>query len=218
VAQSDAAIEVRDVVLVREGRRILDGASLRVSQSECVALQGPSGCGKSTLLRVMATLLEADSGSVLFNGVDSRQIAPRTFRTRVAYVPQQPPMFEGTVASNISTGPLLRGITPPHSTLVDLIGRVGLPSAFLERETQQLSGGERQRVAFARALANEPAVLLLDEPTSALDPAAAERIVGLVRSLAANGLSILMVTHVEEHAQAIGGTRYRCEAGRVFAP
>lgn len=210
-------IEARDVVLTREGRRILDGASLRIAPAEIAALEGPSGSGKSTLLRVMATLMECDSGQVLLGGEDAARIPPRVFRKRVAYVPQLPPMFEGTVAANLAMGPALRGATLAAEVRSSLLERVGLPPRFLEQEARQLSGGERQRVALARALANEPEVLLLDEPTSALDPAAAERIVELVRSLARGGLSILMVTHVEAHARALGGTRYRCEAGRVVA-
>lgn len=211
----NAGMEARDVVLARGGRRILDGASLRMAPGEVSALQGPSGCGKSTLLRVMATLTECDSGQVLLGGVDARTIPPRVFRKRVAYVPQLPPMFEGTVASNIATGPALRGLTLAPDVLTSLMERVGLPVEFLEREARELSGGERQRLALARALANEPEVLLLDEPTSALDPVSAERILELIRSLARGGLSILMVTHLEAHARALGGARYRCEAGRV---
>ena len=211
----NAGMEARDVVLQRGGRRILDGASLWVEPGGVAALQGPSGCGKSTLLRVMATLVECDSGQVLLGGVDAREIPPRVFRTRVAYVPQQPPMLEGTVATNIATGPALRGVTLTPDALASLLERVGLPASLLEREARELSGGERQRLALARALANEPEVLLLDEPTAALDPVSAERILALVRSLAKSGLSILMVTHSEEHARALGGARYRCEAGRV---
>ena len=83
------------------------------------------------------------------------------------------------------------------------------------REARTLSGGEKQRVALARALANDPQVLLLDEPTAALDPEAGELIVALLRDLRARGLSVVMVTHVDAHARALGGTLYRCERGRL---
>ena len=83
------------------------------------------------------------------------------------------------------------------------------------REARTLSGGEQQRVALARALANDPQVLLLDEPTAALDPEAGELIVALLRDLRARGLSVVMVTHVDAHARALGGTLYRCERGRL---
>ena len=98
---------------------------------------------------------------------------------------------------------------------VSLIAAVGLDQSFLAREARTLSGGEKQRVALARALANEPQLLLLDEPTAALDPDAGERIVALVRSLSQRGLTVVMVTHVEAHAQALGGRRYRCQGGAV---
>src|SRR5207253_1631935 len=86
---------------------------------------------------------------------------------------------------------------------------------ILQREARILSGGEKQRVALARALANAPEVLLLDEPTAALDPEAGERIVALLRELRLRGLSIVMVTHEDAHARALGGTLYRCERGRL---
>jgi putative ABC transport system ATP-binding protein len=210
------AIEARDLVFTRGGQRILDGASLAIEPASIASLQGPSGSGKSTLLRLMATLAEPDSGQVLLGGVDAQKIPPREFRKRVAWVPQQPPMFEGTVADNLEAGPSFRGARLGSGALSGLLERVGLPAQFVERDARGLSGGERQRVALARALANEPEVLLLDEPTSALDPVAAGHIVELVRSLARGGLSVLVVTHIEEHARALGGTRHRCEAGRVF--
>jgi ABC-type lipoprotein export system ATPase subunit len=92
---------------------------------------------------------------------------------------------------------------------------VQLPEQFLRREASTLSGGEKQRVALARALANESEVLLLDEPTAALDPDTGLRIVSLVRELSRAGRSVVMVTHDEGHARALGGTQYRCEAGRL---
>jgi putative ABC transport system ATP-binding protein len=209
------AIEARELVFARSGQRILNGASLALEPAAIASLQGSSGSGKSTLLRLMATLAEPDSGQVLLGGVDARTLTPREFRKRVAWVPQQPPMFEGTVGDNLEAGPSFRGERLDSAALSALLERVGLPDRFLEREARALSGGERQRVALARALANQPEVLLLDEPTSALDPIAAGHIIELVRGLARSGLSILVVTHIEEHARALGGTRFLCEAGRV---
>lgn len=212
---ASAELEAQDLVLTRDGRRILDGASLRVRPGETVVVEGPSGSGKSTLLRLMATLIEPDSGRLLLGGVGSREIPPRLYRTRVAYVPQLPPMFEGTVADNIAAGPRLRNIVLPPEELAQLVERVELSRSFLTHEARSLSGGERQRVALARALANRPEVVLLDEPTSALDPAVGARVVELIRSLATGGLAVIVVTHVPEHAAALKGSRYVCEGGRV---
>jgi putative ABC transport system ATP-binding protein len=208
-------LEARDIVLMRAGKPILSGASLTVQAGETVSIEGASGSGKSTLLRVMATLLEMTSGQVLLGGVDARSLSPRVFRKRVAYVPQLPPMFEGTVASNVAAGPSLRGLKLERGAVVRLLERVGLGADFHDRDPRNLSGGERQRVALARALANEPEVLLLDEPTSALDQGMAERIIELIRSLSADGHAIAIVTHIEEHAAALAGRRYVCAGGKV---
>jgi ABC-type iron transport system FetAB ATPase subunit len=208
-------LEAREIVVLREGRRILDGASILVRPGEAVAIQGPSGSGKSTLARTLATLVEADAGTILLDGQDAHEIAPTQFRTRVAFLAQQPAMFAGTVRDNLGAGPALHGKSLGAAQARDLILAVGLDESILPREARTLSGGEKQRVALGRALANAPDVLLLDEPTAALDPEAGERIVALLRALSARGLSVVMVTHVEAHARALGGTRYRCERGRV---
>jgi putative ABC transport system ATP-binding protein len=210
-----SVLEGRGLVVLREGRRILDDASIQVQPGEAVAIQGPSGSGKTTLARALATLVEPDEGTVLLDGRDAREIAPTQFRTRVAFLAQQPAMFEGTVRDNLKAGPALHGKPLADAQAQELIGAVGLDVPILQREARTLSGGEKQRVALARALANAPQVLILDEPTAALDPEAGERIVALVRALSARGLSVVMVTHVEAHARALGGRRYRCERGRL---
>jgi len=212
-----ARIEARGVRVERGGRRLLDGADLRVEAGEIAAIEGASGSGKTTLLKAIATLLAVDGGQVLLEGVDAAEIAPTVFRRRVAYVPQQPPMLEGSVADNLATGPRLRGAELGGAAAGALLSRVGLPSSFGARVARELSGGERHRVALARALANDPVALLLDEPTAALDPVAARQILDLVGALAGEGLSVVVVTHVEEHAARLGGTRWICRAGRVEA-
>ena len=210
-----STLEGRDLVVLRGGRRILDEATILVRPGEAVAIQGPSGSGKSTLVRVLATLLEADAGAVMLDGRDAREIAPSRFRTRIAFLAQQPAMFDGTVRDNLAAGPALHGDSLDDARARDLIAAVGLDDSVQLREARTLSGGEKQRVALARALANDPQVLLLDEPTAALDPEAGELIVTLLRDLRARGLSVVMVTHVDAHARALGGTLYRCERGRL---
>ena len=146
---------------------------------------------------------------------DAREIAPSRFRTRIAFLAQQPAMFDGTVRDNLAAGPALHGESLDDARARDLIAAVGLDGSLQLREARTLSGGEKQRVALARALANDPQVLLLDEPTAALDPEAGELIVALLRDLRERGLSVVMVTHVDAHARALGGTLYRCERGRL---
>jgi putative ABC transport system ATP-binding protein len=212
-----STLEGRELVVVREGRRILDGASIVVRPGEAVAIEGPSGSGKSTLARTLASLLDPDEGKVFLGDRDAREIPPVEFRTRVAFLAQQPAMFEGTALDNLRTGPRLHGKSLDDAQARDLLRAVGLGDEILAREARTLSGGEKQRVALARALANDPEVLLLDEPTAALDPEAGDRIVALLRDLRARGLSMLLVTHVEAHARALHGTLYRCERGRLLA-
>jgi putative ABC transport system ATP-binding protein len=201
--------------VIREGRTIVDGASLAVERGEKVAIAGASGSGKSTFLRAVATLIPIDGGRVILDGADAHAIPPTVFRARVAFVPQQPPMLPGTVADNVGKGPALRGRPIALERQIELLCAVGLDEAFLERGARDLSGGERQRVALARALANEPEVLLLDEPTAALDPDTADQVIALARSLASAGLSVVMVTHIAAHAEALGGTRLVFHAGRL---
>jgi UDP-glucose/iron transport system ATP-binding protein len=210
-----ATLEGRELVVLRGGRRILDGASIRVRPGEAVAIQGPSGSGKSTLVRVLSTLLEMEEGSVLLDGRDAHEIVPTQFRTRVAFLAQQPALFDGTVLANLGAGPQLRGKGLELAQARELIAAVGLDESMLDREARTLSGGEKQGVALARALANGPEVMLLDEPTAALDPDSGARIVALLRELHARGLSVVMVTHSDDHARALGGTLYRCECGRL---
>jgi ABC-type multidrug transport system ATPase subunit len=203
------------VVVIRDGRAIVAGADLGVSAGEIAVVTGASGCGKTTLLRAMATLIPRDAGTLALDGIDAAQIPPTIFRRRGAYVPQQPPMLEGSVRSNVATGPRLAGASIMPEALAALMGRVGLPEDMLARSARDLSGGERQRVALARALANEPSFLLMDEPTSALDPISAAHVLALVRALTQQGLGVIVVTHVEEHAQSLDGTRYVCVSGRI---
>jgi putative ABC transport system ATP-binding protein len=208
-------LEASELVVVRAGRRVLDGASVAIASGEIASIEGASGGGKTTLLRALATLIAIDGGSLRLDGVDAEHLDPRAYRRRVAYVPQRPPMLEGTVEANVAAGPRLRGERLEGSRVRELLLHVGLDVALVDRVARELSGGEQQRLALARALANEPELLLLDEPTSALDPEAAARVIERVRALAGEGLGILVVTHQAAHARALGGTRRRMLDGRL---
>lgn len=208
-------LEARGLIVTREGRRVLDEATIRLEKGEIAVIRGSSGSGKTTLLRALATLVAVDAGTLVLDGVDALSIAPSAYRTRVAYVPQQPPMLEGSVADNVAAGPSLRGIALDTKSVDALLDRAGLARSFGGRPARQLSLGEKHRVALARALANEPQVILLDEPTAALDPASSRHVLEMTVALARGGLSVVVVTHIEEHAAALGGTRYACDAGKL---
>ncbi len=178
--------ELRDVRVDGDDGPILDGLSARIPRHGLTAVVGPSGSGKTTLVRLLNRLDDPDAGVVLFDGRDAREYDVLALRWRVQFVGQVPVTFPGTVAHNV--GP------------VELLARVGLDPSLATREADRLSVGEAQRMCLARALAREPEVLVLDEPTSALDQDSKAGIERLVRGLADDGLTVVMVTHDPRHA------------------
>jgi len=208
-------LEGRGLTVTFGGREVLRGVDFGLRKGEIAVIDGPSGGGKSTLLRALATLQALTGGELAEGGASASRSSPREYRVRVAYVPQAPVMFPGTVADNVRAGPRLRGIELDAARVEELLVRGGLDASFAGRPAGELSGGEKQRVAIARALANEPRVLLFDEPTSALDPESARVVLELVRRLAGDGCGVVVVTHTRAHADALGGTLYVCEDGRL---
>ncbi|MFT6931418.1 MAG: lipoprotein-releasing system ATP-binding protein [Paracoccaceae bacterium] len=182
--------------------RVLRGAELQVGRGEVVAMVAPSGAGKSTLLHIAGLLDTADAGRVLIAGVDLSGGSDRTRtsarRSKIGFVYQFHHLLpEFTALENIMLPQLAHGIArgPAKLRSQDLLERVGV-GARANHRPADMSGGEQQRVAFCRALANAPALLLADEPTGNLDPATADRVfealMGLVRE---TGLSALIATH-----------------------
>lgn len=193
-------LAAQSITVRRDRARIVADVSLELEPSEVVTVAGPSGCGKSTLLRALATLIPFTSGTLRLEGHAVEALGVTAYRRQVAYVPQLPRMFAGSVADNVRTGPRFSGRTLSDAQVLELLARVGLAPELAARSAAQLSGGEALRLALARALANEPRVLLLDEPTAALDPDAARVVLEQLAGLAAAGSALLLVTHVEEHA------------------
>lgn len=183
--------EYRNVRVDGDSAPIIEGFSARIPADGLTAMVGPSGVGKTTLLRLLNRLDDPDTGEVLLDGRDVRSYNVLDLRRRVQYVGQVPVTFPGTVAANVGT-------EAPH-----LLARVGLDAALGRRDADLLSVGEAQRMCLARALARRPDCLLLDEPTSALDPIAKAGIEGLIRSLADEGLTIVMVTHDPHQANEL---------------
>ena len=144
-----------------------------------------------------------DEGSLLLDGRDAHKVAPTQFRTRVAFLAQQPAMFDGTVLANLGAGPQLREKPFDGVHAQELLATVGLDESMLAREARTLSGGEKQRVALARALANGPEVLLLDEPTAALDPRQRRRLWETAAAIKENGGAVVLVTQNVEDLERI---------------
>jgi len=193
--------------------QIISNLDLKVEQGELITIMGASGSGKTTLLRLINRLSEADSGNIFLNGRDIRDYAPMELRRKVGMVLQLPVMFTGSVRDNIAFGVKLWGNDINIEALAE---SCGIPESHLNADAEQLSVGEKQRVCIARALANQPEVLLLDEPTSALDAESAGKIEELLLKLCSErNLSVLWVTHEREQAERIGGRRLILREGRL---
>lgn len=185
---ADARFEYCNVRVDGDRDPIIDGFSALIARDGLTAVVGPSGAGKSTLLRLLNRLDDPDAGQVLYDGRDVRDYDVLELRRRVQHVGQVPVTFPGTVAENLA-------LAEPTADQSALLERVRLPTALLERQADVLSVGEAQRLSLARALAREPDALLLDEPTSALDTQSKGGIERLIRSLADDGLTVVLVTH-----------------------
>jgi putative ABC transport system ATP-binding protein len=204
--------ELDDVTVGRGAATVLEGVSATIPPgATCVA--GPSGAGKSTFLRLLNRLADPERGRVLYRGADVRERDVLDLRREACLVPQVPALREGTVAENVELGPRLAGRAADVRRALEL---AGLDESFAGRDAARLSVGEQQRVMLARALALEPAVLLLDEPTSALDPdtrGAVERTLSDLRERL--GLSYVLVTHDLDQAERLADSVLRVEAGRL---
>ncbi|WP_457493067.1 thiol reductant ABC exporter subunit CydD [Streptomyces sp. P5_D11] len=195
-------LELEGVTVRHEGRAepSLDGASLVVDEGETVALVGPSGVGKSTLLNVVLGFAAPDEGRIRVGGVDLATLAPERWRERIAWVPQRPQLFAGTIAENVR----LARPDADDSAVTAALRDAGaydfvaeLPDGaqtLLGEDGAGLSAGQRQRLALARAFLADRPLLLLDEPTASLDGETEAGIVEAVRRLAA-GRTVLLVVH-----------------------
>jgi osmoprotectant transport system ATP-binding protein len=196
----------------------LDALSLEVRRGECLAVIGESGSGKTTLLRCFNRLTEPDEGRVLVDGVDAATLDPIELRRRTGYVPQEGGLLpHWKVSRNVALVPWLRGAPDADEASERALRLVGLePGRFGDRRPGELSGGQRQRVAVARALAAEPAVVLLDEPFGALDAITRADLqtvfLGIRHEL---GLTAVLVTHDLAEAFLLADRVAVLRAGRL---
>lgn len=215
--QPQPVLETKKLSRMVAGKLLVDGINVQIRQGEVLAVVGPSGSGKSSFLRLLNRLDEPTGGTVLLEGQDYRDIAPRELRRRVGMVMQMAYLFPGTVAQNIEFGPRQQGKRLSTEEIAELLEYVGLPG-YQGRDTSNLSGGESQRVSFARTLANTPEALLLDEPTSALDETSTRGIEELLlRIVGERRMASVIVTHNRPQAARIASRTMVVESGRLAA-
>ncbi|KZY02224.1 ABC transporter ATP-binding protein, partial [Erythrobacter sp. HI0028] len=193
------------------------GVSLAVGDGEFVALVGASGSGKSTLLKTVNRLIDPTAGAVRFAGDNVEGLPLAALRRQIGYVFQSVGLFPHmTVGENIAIGPRLVGERLAGERIARLLELVDLEPEMADRLPDELSGGQRQRVGVARALANEPRLLLMDEPFGALDPITRDALGDRVRALHGEfGLTTVMVTHDMAEALLLADRVLVMDAGKV---
>ncbi len=214
-------LEVRNLASAYGPLKVLEDVSLTLAKGEVMALIGPSGSGKSTVLRVLMGLTRPIGGEVLIDGeaIDyGKPASIRAARDRMARVFQQYNLFQNMdVMRNVTIAPVkIKGRTRAEveKEAVRLLEKVGLADKH-HAYPEQLSGGQQQRVAIARALALKPEILLLDEVTSALDPELVNEVLDTVRALAAEGMTMLIVSHEMAFVREVASKVVMMDKGQV---
>lgn len=197
---SEQIIEVKHLSKSFGDHEVLRDVDFTVAPGDVTSIIGASGSGKSTLLRCINLLEKPTSGEILFHGepITGHGVNPCNYRAKVGMCFQSFNLFNNmTVLENCMTGPikvLKRSKNEAHETAMHFLEKVGM-APYVNARPRQLSGGQKQRVAIARALSMQPEVLLFDEPTSALDPQMVGEVLSVMRQLAAEGLTMIVVTH-----------------------
>ena len=217
-------LSVRNIQKSFGALEVLKGIDLKVEQGDVVAILGPSGSGKTTLLRCMNFLETADGGELIFDGetyvfgrVHKRDIAK--IRQKTAFVFQNYNLFlNKTALQNVTEG-LIIGRKMPKAQAMEIgkkaLAKVGLADR-VDFYPDQLSGGQQQRVAIARAVATDPEIIYFDEPTSALDPELTGEVLSVMRDLAREGMTMLVVTHEMGFARTVSNKVILMEDGKII--
>lgn len=200
MAEKELLISVKGLQKTFGEHVVLKGIDLDVYKGDVICVIGPSGCGKSTFIRCINFLEQPTDGEICYRGVPAKKAFKSLpiYRTKVGMVFQQFNLFNNmTVLENCMVGQtkvLHRSAEEARENAMKYLRHVGM-SAYINAKPYQLSGGQKQRVAIARALALKPEVLLMDEPTSALDPEMVGEVLNVMRDLAEEGLTMVIVTH-----------------------
>ncbi len=201
--------------------QVLKDISLKIHQGEKVVIIGPSGSGKSTFLRCLNCMEDPTSGSVYFGGADiaDRRVNINFYRQKMGMVFQHFNLFNNmTVLKNLTLAPrkvLKKSKAEAEAKAMELLRRIGLEDKA-NAYPSSLSGGQKQRVAIARSLAMDPQVILFDEPTSALDPEMVGEVLELMKELAQQGMTMVVVTHEMGFAREVGTRLLFMDEGRII--
>ena len=220
INNGEVLIAVSDLKKAFGNHVVLDGITTEIRKGEVVVIIGPSGSGKSTFLRSLNLLERPTGGHIYFEGVDITD--PKTdinlHRQKMGMVFQQFNLFPHlTIKENIKLAPVTLKImsdSEADQKAMELLERVGLPDKA-EAYPKQLSGGQQQRIAIARALAMNPEVMLFDEPTSALDPEMVGEVLQLMKELADDGMTMVVVTHEMGFAREVGTRVLFMDGGNI---
>ncbi|MDU2490275.1 MAG: amino acid ABC transporter ATP-binding protein [Clostridium celatum] len=200
---------------------VLKGIDEHIKRGEVVVVIGPSGSGKSTFLRCLNLLEEPTSGKIIFedNDITDKKVDINKIREKMGMVFQQFNLFpHKTVLENLTIAPIkVKGISKAQAEkkAMELLDRVGL-SNKAKSYPSSLSGGQKQRIAIARALAMEPDVMLFDEPTSALDPEMVGEVLNVMKDLAKEGMTMVVVTHEMGFAKEVGDRIIFMDNGNII--
>ncbi len=219
--ETNLLIEARGLRKSFGGNEVLKGIDVQISRGEVVVVIGPSGSGKSTFLRCLNRLEEPSGGQIIFEGSDicAKGANINLLRQKMGMVFQQFNLFNHlTVLENIVIGPkLVKKCSQEEAEqeAMKLLERIGLADKAQEYPSR-LSGGQKQRIAIVRALAMNPDVMLFDEPTSALDPEMVGEVLGVMKDLAGEGITMVVVTHEMGFAQKVGTRVLFMDEGQIL--
>ena len=211
-------IDVKGLQKSFDNQQVLSGIDLKVEKGDVICIVGPSGCGKSTFLRCLTRLEEPTGGHVLLDGEEVTEKKIDDIRARMGMVFQHFNLFPNmTVKQNITLAPVQRKMMTQKEAdeeAVRLLTRIGLADKA-DVYPAMLSGGQKQRIAIIRALAMKPEVLLFDEPTSALDPEMVGEVLQLMKDLAAEGMTMVVVTHEMGFAREVASRVIFIDEGQI---
>ncbi|MBR4719567.1 MAG: amino acid ABC transporter ATP-binding protein [Lachnospiraceae bacterium] len=218
---SDVVIKVNNLCKSFKNRKVLKGITEEIDVGEVVVVIGPSGSGKSTFLRCLNLLEKPDEGEVMIDGeqINLPGVDVDRLRRKMGMVFQHFNLFPHlTVLENITLAPMkVNGLSAEEAKekAMELLDRVGLTEKVNDYPAS-LSGGQKQRIAIARALAMDPEIMLFDEPTSALDPEMVGEVLDVMKNLAKNGMTMVVVTHEMGFAREVGTRLLFMDEGNIL--